>query len=154
VFSTNDGIVHAVCLTLVCGAALVLPGCQHSITLAPAPSKAPQASKRLTAAEVTALGESPKSLCSSDDNVGGQTVAGCVVVGPFPGQIANGSNGKKHALLADALAECGADPTCVGVTSEWYSGFPWKTASGAARPAVSDDSYACLYVLSCPPTAR
>jgi len=69
------------------------------------------------------------------------------VRGPYPG-IIEGQHGP-DGTLSDALAACGADPDCIGVSTKWYAGSPWFAVTGARTFATDTASYGCTMVLAC-----
>lgn len=103
--------------------------------------------RRLTAPEIDALGSPVQSPCSNNKLPPDTKAETCAVRGPYQG-IITGQQGPDRSL-SDALAACGADPSCLGVSSVWYSQSPWFTVTKASSFAVDTASYGCTMVLDC-----
>jgi hypothetical protein len=103
--------------------------------------------RRLTVPEIDALGAPVQSPCSNN-RLPPDTKAGtCAVRGPYQG-IITGKQGTEGSL-SDALAACGADPSCLGVSSVWYTQSPWFAVTQASSFEVDTASYGCTMVLDC-----
>ncbi|MCA9560105.1 MAG: hypothetical protein KC583_16270 [Myxococcales bacterium] len=134
-------------LLMACTPAMAAePGSQPTTQPASQPA-APQAG-RLSAEQIEALGAPPEGPCSGRPLDLALPAKACVARGPFPGEIKGGKKGE-GAELKQALAACAADPTCVGISTHWYTGVPWTPISGDARVAVDKASYGCAVVLDC-----
>ena len=131
-------------------------GGARPIADAPATEGAPTAgdvaaSGRLSRAQIDAYGPAGDSVCRAHKVASGAKVGGCSVVGPYPGIIDGGAKSPDFERYEEALDACASAPTCIGVSSSWYTGSPWFFVDGAAKFAVDDDSYGCTLLLDCPP---
>lgn len=118
------------------------------------PETSPEASPktksnlRLDRATLDSLGAPPASSCAALAIPADLVVGDCKVVGPYPGAIAGSDKSAEFEGYQAALEACVAAPECIGVSSDWYAGFPWYWVSGKTFAADSD-SYACTLVLDC-----
>lgn len=103
--------------------------------------------RRLTASEIDALGSPVQSPCSNNQLLLDTEAKTCTVRGPYQG-IITGKRGIEGSL-SDALTACRADPSCLGVSSIWYTQSPWFTVTQASSFAVDTASYGCTMVLDC-----
>ena len=73
---------------------------------------------------------------------------GCVVSGPYPGEVAGTPLGEEQEL-AEALTVCLAESTCTHVVAEWYVGAKFRPveATGGSGAKLSTDSYGCVFIL-------
>ena len=76
--------------------------------------------------------------------------AGCVMQGPFRGEIQSGPVGEPLEL-DQALDNClRLGDACQGITSDWYTGKPYVAMNPDKTFRGNPDSYGLVYLRSCP----
>ncbi len=72
------------------------------------------------------------------------------IAGAFPGELPGPIIGAPMDYMT-ALRTCVDEPSCVGLTSDWYIGAPWTARKAGERAFQSDDgSYGCTVLVSEP----
>lgn len=116
----------------------------------PAPSSETPDARRMTAEEIEALPEIEDSICREYTSDSTLALNQCSFLGPFQGEITPPAGSDKRFELKDALLACEADITCMGVSTDWYTGSTWFTAHAGSPFSPDDSSYGCSFIINCP----
>ena len=118
-------------------------------TASVAPAEA--SSYRLDSAGLEALGQPIEGgLCSTHTFAEPLVLDGCIAAGPFRGDVYPEQSGSaEFETPAEALAACSAEPTCMGVSTDFNQGMPWQLALAGSRPQLNSSSYGCFFMLDC-----
>ena len=109
--------------------------------------KSPSEGHRFTPAALERLGEPTDSVCRGLVLPEAE-FEDCTVTGPFQG-ILEGNALKTGLDINAALQACVADPSCSGITTEWYADTPFATIQKTGGFVVDADSYGCSFVIVC-----
>lgn len=104
----------------------------------------------MTLEEIAALPEVGDSVCREYKTDTPPTLNQCEFLGPYQGEIMPPGTDSQRLELADALLACNADINCMGVSTDWYTGAKWYTASQAISFTPDANSYGCSFVIRCP----
>ena len=109
----------------------------------------PQA-RRMTPEEIEALPAVEDSVCREFASETPRTLNRCEFLGPYPGEIAPPAPSSQRLELEEALLACHSDITCMGVSTDWYTGSQWYTVAQTSRFSPDTNSYGCSFVIRCP----
>ena len=106
--------------------------------------------QRMTTAAIQALPVVGDNICREYASKENRTLNRCEFLGPYQGEIATPSAEQERATLENALLACESDITCMGVSTDWYTGADWYTVRSTEAFLPNEDSYGCSFVINCP----
>lgn len=139
---------HLLILTMTL-ATLAL-GCAQNAQLEA--TDAPGEATRAPSSDVKAFapsdrGRAGEGVCRAYGLPDGFDAKGLTIRGAFAGELHGAAIGDELDYLP-ALEACIADAECLGITSSWYIGAPFKLIKVGGEAQPDDDSYACSVVIS------
>ena len=105
--------------------------------------------RRMTLEEINGLPPVEDSICRAFATPKPRTIKQCRFIGPFQGELETGGKSALFDRLEDAMGACAADVSCMGVSSDWYTGAPWFPVGTSTAFTPDENSYGCSFVIHC-----
>ncbi len=105
--------------------------------------------RRMTPEEANGLPAVEDSICRSFTTREPRTFNQCRFIGPFQGELETGGKSALFDTLEGAMGACAGDLSCMGVSTDWYTGAPWFPVSTSTVFRPDENSYGCSFIIQC-----